>query len=90
MESRSNRKYGDEAAVIDAATKAGYTDIFKKSLIPITEMERLMGKKTFAEVLGGLVVKPQGKPTLVPASDKRPAITSTGAKNDFTEITEEM
>lgn len=90
VESRSNRKYGDEAAVIDAATKAGYTDIFKKSLISITEMERLMGKKTFAEVLGGLVIKPQGKPTLVPASDKRPAITSTGAKNDFTEITEEM
>ena len=48
-----------------------------------------MGKKTFAEVLGALVVKPQGKPTLVPASDKRPAITSSGAKQDFTELTEE-
>ena len=48
-----------------------------------------MGKKTFAEVLGALVIKPQGKPTLVPASDKRPAITSSGAKQDFTELTEE-
>ena len=44
-----------------------------------------MGKKTFAEVLGGLVVKPKGKPALVPASDRRPAITSTGAKQDFTD-----
>ena len=88
VEGRSIRKYTDETAVVIAATAAGYRDIFKKSLIPITEMEKLMGKKTFAEVLGGLVIKPQGKPTLVPASDKRPAI-HTGAKHDFTEITEE-
>lgn len=85
---RSIRKYSDETAVVAAATAAGYRDIYKKSLIPITEMEKLMGKKTFAEVLGGLVIKPQGKPMLVPASDKRPAI-HTGANHDFTEITEE-
>lgn len=88
VEGRSIRKYTDETAVAAAATAAGYRDIFKKNLIPITEMEKLMGKKTFAEVLGGLVIKPQGKPTLVPASDKRPAI-QTGANHDFTEITEE-
>lgn len=89
VESRTNRKYADETAVIEAANAAGYQDIFKKSLISITEMEKLMGKKTFAEILGGLVIKPQGKPTLVPVSDRRPAITSTGAEHDFTEITEE-
>lgn len=83
---RSNRKYTDENAVAQAAIKAGYKDIYKKSLITITEMEKLMGKKTFAEVLGGLVVKPQGKPTLVPASDKRAALNVTGAKDDFTVI----
>lgn len=89
VEGRTNRKYTDEASVITAARAAGYTDIFKKSLIPITEMEKLMGKKTFASVLGGLIVKPQGKPTLVPASDKRPAIITQNANQDFTEITEE-
>ena len=88
VEGRSVRKYSDEAAVVAAATAAGYRDIYKKSHISITEMEKLMGKKTFTEVLGGLVIKPQGKPTLVPASDKRPAI-HTGANLDFTEITEE-
>ena len=88
VEGRSVRKYSDEAAVVAAATAAGYRDIYKKSLISITEMEKFMGKKTFTEVLGGLVIKPQGKPTLVPASDKRPAI-HTGANHDFTEITEE-
>lgn len=89
VESRTNRKYTDEEAVIEATKAAGYTDIFKKSLIPITEMEKLMGKKIFKEVLGGWVIKPQGKPTLVPASDKRPAIITQGASQDFTEITEE-
>lgn len=89
VESKTNRKYTDEAAVIEAANAAGYYDIYKKSLISITEMEKLMGKKTFSEILGEYVKKPQGKPTLVPASDKRPAIITTGANNDFNEITEE-
>ena len=47
-----------------------------------------MGKKTFAEVLGSLVEKPKGKPTLVPVSDKRPAIITEDATQEFTEITE--
>lgn len=85
---RSNRKYTDEAAVAQAAIDAGYKDIYKKSLITITEMEKLMGKKQFSEILGAFVIKPQGKPTLVPASDKRKAIDVMGAKNDFTEIKE--
>ena len=89
VESRTNRRYTDEEAVVQAANAAGYHDIYKKSLIPITEMERLMGKKTFAEVIGSLVEKPKGQPTLVPASDKRPAIVSTGAEQDFTDFKED-
>ncbi len=63
--------------------------MFKKSLIPITEMERLMGRKTFDELLGGLIVKPRGNPTLVPVSDKRPTINFTNATQDFNDLTEE-
>ena len=85
VESRTNRKYTDEDAVARAAASAGYRDIYKKTLISITEMEKLMGKQTFKEILGGLIAKPIGKPTLVPASDKRPAITTTGANHDFNE-----
>ncbi|HRR77719.1 MAG TPA: DUF2800 domain-containing protein [Ruminococcus sp.] len=70
----SRRKYTDETAVADAAIHAGYSDIYKKSLIPITEMEKLMGKKAFAEILGSLVYKPAGKLALAPESDKRPAV----------------
>ena len=86
---RTNRKYTDEEAVVKAANEAGYHDIFKKSLIPITEMERLMGKKNFTAILGSLVEKPQGRPTLVPVTDKRPALTNTGAGDDFTEFKED-
>ena len=87
VEGRSVRKYSDEAAVIEAANAAGYHDIFRKSLLPITEMEKLMGKQAFAEVLSGLIIKPAGKPTLVPITDKRPAMTNV--KIDFNEIQED-
>ena len=86
---RTNRRYTDEGAVIQAAKDAGYTDIFRKSLIPITEMENLMSKKEFNRILGSLVEKPQGRPTLVPVTDKRPALTNTGAGDDFTEFKED-
>lgn len=86
VEGRSNRKYTDEEAVAEAAKNAGYRDIYKQSLITITEMEKLMGKPKFNEILGGLVMKPPGKPTLVPVSDKRPEMNTSSAKNDFMEV----
>jgi len=82
---KSNRKYTDEEDVAEAAKKAGYTDIFKSTLIGIAEMEKLMGKKKFQEILGNFVYKPEGKVTLVPESDKREAISTTTAEADFKE-----
>jgi len=79
---RSDRKYGDRAAVTKALTDAGFDyDAITKpiELLTITEMEKVVGKKRFSELLEGLLVKPTGKPTLVPASDKREAITATTA-----------
>ena len=77
---RSVRKYSDEGKVAEAAVAAGF-DPYEKSVMGITAMEKLMGKKRFGEVLGSLVVKPKGKPTLVPESDKRPAVDT--AAEDF-------
>ncbi len=82
---RSNRKYTDEADAAEAAKQAGYTDIYKQSLIGITEMEKLMGKKKFNEILGNYVYKPDGKVTLVPDSDKREALKTATAEADFKE-----
>ena len=49
----------------------------------MTEMQKLMGKKQFEQIMGDLIVKPQGKPTLVPVTDKRPAMNVTNANNEF-------
>ena len=85
VEGRSCRKYTDEEEAAEAAVAAGYADIYKRSLIGITEMEKLMGKRKFAEVLGKLVYKPQGKITLVPESDKRQEVMAATAEADFKE-----
>ena len=89
VEGRSNRKYRDEQLVAEAAKEHGYTDIYRQSLIPMTEMQKLMGKSAFEDILGDLIYKPPGKPTLVPNTDKRPAINVTNAENEFNEIMED-
>ena len=90
VEGRSVRKYRDEAAVAEAAKEAGYKDIYRQSLIPLTEMQRLMGKDRFEDILGGLITKAPGRPTLVPMSDKRPAMNVSNAINEFYEIKEDI
>jgi len=79
---RSNRKYADEAAVARVVSEAGY-DPYDKKLVGITEMTKRLGKKRFEELLNGLLIKPEGKPVLVPTTDTRPELNN--AKNDFME-----
>jgi len=74
VEGRSNRRFADELKVVDAMKAAGYDEslLYERKLITLTQMEKDFGKKAIAETLGELIVKPQGKPTLAPAKDKRP------------------
>ena len=82
VEGRSNRRYTDEAAVTQAVTNAGF-DPYERKLLGITAMQKLLGKSRFEELLSAYIEKPQGKPTLVPESDKRPVMNN--AKTDFME-----
>ena len=82
VEGRSVRKYTNEKEVAEAVEGAGF-DPYQKKLLSITEMEKMLGKKKFEEILGELYIKPQGKPVLVRADDKRQPINS--AKEDFKE-----
>lgn len=83
VEGRSNRCYMDEELVADKLMANGYEDnqIYEKKLKGITAMEKLLTKKSFTELLDDLVIKPPGKPTLVPESDKREEFNS--ANRDF-------
>jgi hypothetical protein len=85
VEGRTVRKFTDERKVEAAAKEAGYTDIYNKSLITLTALEKLMGKADFAEILGPYVTKPAGKLTLVPVSDKRPEVSVNTVNDEFQE-----
>ena len=80
---RSNRKYKNESAAAKIVEDAGF-DPYEHKVLGITAMTKMLGKTKFNELLGDFIVKPQGKPTLVPMSDKRPTMKNT-AKEDFKE-----
>lgn len=84
---RSNRVYSNTAEVAKRLTEAGYSDevIYKpREVAGITEMTKRLGKAKAAELLDGLIIKPEGKPTLVPVTDKRPLYKGS-AEVDFTD-----
>lgn len=85
VEGRSNYKFTDEEQVVSECVKAGYNDIYKKSLISVAEMKKLMGKDDFNKILGSLVTRPTGKATLAKNSDKRPAMDLSTAQEEFKE-----
>lgn len=74
VEGRSSRKYSDDSGAADAVTAAGF-DPYERRILGVTAMTALLGRKRFNEVLGPLVIKPPGKPALVPDSDSRPEMT---------------
>ena len=83
VEGKSNRKYKDEEAVAKAVEKAGY-EPYEKKVLGITAMTKLLGKANFEKLLGKLLIKPAGKPTLVPKTDPRLEM-KISAEDDFKE-----
>ena len=87
VEGRSVRRITDVDAAALALNRAGYktAEIYKpQELRAITDLEKLTGKKQFAVICGEYIEKPQGKPTLAPESDKRPAIDPVA--DDFKDV----
>ena len=86
---RSNRTFTDQDAAIKAVIAAGYDEalVYDRKPKTLSELEKLMGKSEFADKIGSYVIKPPGKPTLAPATDKREAYNPAAA--DFAGIAAE-
>lgn len=86
---RSNRAFSDPDAAVAAVIAAGYDEaiVYERKPKTLTQLEALMGKTEFAEKLGQFVVKPLGKPTLAPMTDKREAYNPAVA--DFAGVANE-
>lgn len=87
VEGRSIRKITNPTAVMELLDKEGFAKeayIKPTELRSITDLEKLIGKKRFGTICAEYINKPQGKPTLVPESDKRPAFNQ--AADDFKDI----
>lgn len=88
VEGRSTRKYSSENEVADTVVQAGY-DPYEKKLLGVTAMTKVLGKKTFEELLADYIVKPPGKLALVLNKDKRQAVTMNNVNEEFKNITME-
>ena len=90
VEGKSNRAFSDTDKAIEQIKNAGYAEetLYKpKEPLSLSNLEKLIGKKKFVDLVGPLIVKPQGKPTLVPESDKREPYNQAAA--DFAGVSNE-
>lgn len=90
VEGRSNRVFNlDDTLIAGQLIAKGFNedDIWPRKLKTVSVLEKYLGKKEFEKLLGEFVVKPQGKPTLVPITDNRPAFgSSESAAKDFENV----
>lgn len=83
---KSNRAFRNTDEAIQAVIALGYDEalLYERKPKTLTEIEKLLGKKSFEEAMSDHVVKPMGKPTLAPASDKREPYQTAAA--DFKDV----
>ena len=85
VEGRSIRRWGDETEAEQKLIDILGEKLHTKKIISPAQAEKAL-KKDQRAVLEDLVVKPTGKPTLVPESDKRPPLNLT--EGDFDDVTD--
>lgn len=79
VEGRSIRSFKDTEAAFKRLINTGTVDeelLYERKPVTLTTVEKLLGTATFNTLLEDYVIKPHGKPTMVPESDKRPKFSS--------------
>lgn len=86
VEGRSTRAWTDQDAALDALMAGGVEEAIIYDRVPKTlaQLEKVIGKQRFGELVGGMIIKSPSKPALAAESDKRPAYN--GAAADFSEV----
>ena len=81
VEGRSNRQFTDIDAAFARLESEGVAEemLYERRPITLTAAEKLIGKTKFDDLMAGYVIKPPGKPTLAPDSDKRPPYSPAAA-----------
>ena len=87
VEGRSIRSFDDVDAAFADIVKAGYDEalLYERKPKSLAEVEKMLGKKAFADVAGRHILRPPGKPALALESDKRPSFSPAGS--DFAGVT---
>lgn len=78
VEGRSLRAWTDTDVAMRTLQERGIAEavLYERKPVTVAALEKVVGKKAYAETVADLVTTPPGKPTLVPESDKRPAINA--------------
>lgn len=86
VEGRSTRAWTDQDAALEALMAGGVEEAIIYDRVPKTlaQLEKVIGKQRFGELVGGMITKSPGKPALAAESDKRPVYN--GAAADFSEM----
>lgn len=86
---RGSREFTDLDAAFEKLKANGIAEavLYERRPLTLAQAEKAVGAKIFNELVGGYIISKSGKPTLVPASDKRKAITNVVSAADvFTKI----
>ena len=85
VEGRSTRRFTDTDKAFEILKQNGIDEaaLYERKPITLTQVEKLIGKAKFNELLKEYVIKPEGKPTLVPENDKREPLKRPTVQDDF-------
>lgn len=87
VEGRSVRAFSDTEKAMEVLKEKGVAEelMYERKVLTLTQLEGVVGKKDFNEYVGDFIIKPKGKPTLVPESDKRASYVNDviNASDDF-------